>query len=362
MLRRLVSEDRLDRGLWESSSDRQKFNMLCGGPCFFFWCWATSLLFASMLNFNRVLSQEMVIEVGCEGKAEVKMAPDGLHHITGCKFKQEHFDGQFHLKVGDFYISRESKGCGATADMMRKGQLHQGTPVSFLGNASDGVLKPWIKNRARVCGFEEGPVAAPIQVMNISKAQRFGTFLAMIFVFTFLYMSSACLFFPEADMDRGTRCLRCMAISFIALIASCFSSTLSFYYGESGLYIGAVILSLLFYIGFSQGCLECLQKRNSADQEDPNENDEEQPLLPDSQEQATPAYAAVPASADDAAPPPAVDASSTRNEPEPDSQAESGSTHQGGGKELLIAVVLGIAGGLLGGVLISLLLVSMSGR
>jgi len=287
-----------------------------------------------------------VVEVPCSGKSR-DIPKDGLHHLTGCDFEREHFNNSFHLKVGSFYVTESKNGCGSIAEKMGKGQISNGALISFLGNASGGVLKPWVSTRARACNFGEGEVAAPVMIEQLKTSSVLGTCMAILFTAFPLYWAAQCLFFADLSIDVGNRFLRALAIVMLALFMSCFSGGLTFVYGDMGYYISGAIIIFVVFIGFPEGCLG---KRSSAE-EDPSE-DEQAALLPNSAE--APAYAA----------PAAAPASEARDEEtasaagsEPRSPRQSG-----GSSDFALAIALGLVAGLLGGALLSFVLATMLSR
>lgn len=289
-------------------------------------------VFASALNMSRVLTEQAprVLEVPCTGAPT--QSAQGLQHLTGCVFKREYSENglTYRLKVGDFDWAPVA--CGAVAQQMKKGEMASGSLVSFLGNSSGGILKPWISDNARVCSFADGVSPAPLMVQKAKNDHAIGTLVALLVLFCFLTWVSTCVFFP--DQGNGDSVFnRSMVIGFLAVLASCFGSGMHYFFGTVGWFIAIVIITLL---AFGVGSPEWYQRRE-ADPEDPTE---EEPLLPATQPQPTEA--------------PVADVE--RNAPEPVAEEEYRPKGDMGGAELAAAVALGLAGGLLGGILLSVLL------
>jgi len=349
LMRRVISEDRLDRGIWTAASPPGKATMvLVGCPCFWLWCWLVGALFASALNMNHVLTQEStkVLEVECSGPSSRNA--DGLHHLTGCPFKRQYSANglTYRLKVGDF--EWQPVACGAIAQSMKKGELESGSLVSFLGNTSGGILKPWIDQDARVCSFADGVSPAPIMVQKAKNDHAIGTSISILLCLGFLTWASSCTFFPDSHgMADDTVWDRCCIIGFLAVLASCFTSALKFHWGDVGMYIGLLIIAVLLFIGYSDTDSWCPSR--SAEERDPSE---EEPLLPHSSSHpgATPT---LPSEAP--TPAPGVARSEPEDDPEADGDSES-RRKLGDSSGLGAALALGLLGGLLGGIILSVLL------
>lgn len=357
MLKRLISEDRLERGIWTSASDFGKcWIVFVGLPCFLCWSWVIGLLFVAGINLHNVIAHQsnLVLEVKCGGQSH-GIPKDGLHHLTGCKFKQTVANNEVTIHVGSFKWGPGAP-CGTIAEKMDKGELLQGSPLSFIGNVSDGVMKAWRKDNAVICGFMEGDVSAGVMMQDRNTEGITTTCIGMLFVLFLLSWASCCLFFPDRNSDELTPDAnrRACMITLVAAGMSCFGSVLSYMYGSTGLFIGGVIILLVLCAGCSDSFTESMRQmfeKREYDIEDPEDPDEERPLLVDN---SAPSYGeARPLPTTGQPLPPA--GAEQQQEPEGDS-GESGYKQQGGGTEFLAAICLGIFAGLAGGILLSVVL------
>lgn len=296
-------------------------------------------MFASALNMNRVLSDQSsrVVEVPCSGASDRSMV-DALHHLTGCQFKKDFSNNSFtyRLKVGEF--EWRPVACGPVGQKMKKGEMAAGALVSFLGNASGGVLKPWVSENARVCNFVEGVSPAPLMIQKAKNDHAIGTMIAMIVCYMIITYASSCVFFPDKSLDASDAALnRSFSIGLMAMVASCFVSALGYYSGDVGTFIGVLVVTLVLFVRYDPAWFQ----RRQVEDEDPSE---QEPLLPNSS-------AHPPQPAEEPAPEPP-----RPQPPQPTVEQDASRPKLGGSTDLATAICLGVAGGLLlGGILTGLM-------
>lgn len=354
MLRRVVSHDRLDRGIYTSASSGGKGYLICVGcPCFWFWFWLTGALFSAAINMNLVLSKESdrVLEVSCSGSKEP--TPDALHHLTGCTFKRE-FSNEtlsYRMTVGGF--EWQPSACGAIGQRMKEGKLASGVMVSFLGNASGGLLKPWVDDKARVCSFADGVSPGILMVQKAKTDHAITSCFAILCCFFFLIWASSCAFFPDKAMDGNEAQIggRAGLIALGAICASCFVSGMQYFFKTVGMIIAWVIVFIVLYVDVGK----LLSQQRSTERVSSEDPSEETPLLPHS--------AAHPGSSPQVAEPSPEPAPSSTTYGDPEPEAESTERPKlGSSGDLMMAIALGIAGGLLVGLVLSGLLYFLTSR
>jgi len=291
MLRRVISRERLDEGLFTSASDEGKAcQIVCGIPCF---CMCSSLIVLSVVawlqTFHALSDQSrLVIEIPCSGEKAKDIAdssPNVLHHFEDCVFKKNAST----MMIGSFVWFGQDM-CGHTGRDMQTGALVSGMRVSFLGNSSNGVLKSWGRMSSgtgvptEICDFKESTMSASLMIekkhyeVNWVFAQR------LVFTFVLLLWSSACAFFPDSDLthcndsfDAGQNARICI-LTLAAAMMSCFCGALLYGLGRVGWYVSIIVLAVCLAAGFSESLLE---KSNSCCGRFSDANvDEEEPLIP----------------------------------------------------------------------------------
>jgi len=352
MLKRLISEDRLDRGIYASASDCGKFKIVvCGCPCFWCWCMLTAVFVTSVINTHMVLTKQapMVLELGCSGGA---VPNNALAHLTGCTFKDEVDEkGIRHLRIGslEWDPNLRHKQCGKTFEAMKKGELASGFSVSFLGNASNGVVRPWHKDEAVICDFAEGDVSAPMMIHSQKMNQNIGCVIVLLFCFSFLVSASLCLFFPDREYDNFND--RSCTIAALALLWSCMLGIFIYLGDHVGFGIGVLLLIVGLVLGCSSDLTERLMQscqKRSYEEEDPVEEAEHEALLPSSAPQP-PSYSEPVALARPA------ETLQDPGEAAYDSDSER-TTQSGGALMFIAAIALGITAAVVGGILLAVVL------
>lgn len=246
----------------------------------------------------------------------------------------------------------------------------------------------------------EGAVAAPLMIQH----QRINIYQALpitlLFCFAMLWWAAACVFYPDSDLPlcitegyhspsgRATE-LTCY-LMLLALVAS----LLAYLMGTIGMVIGALLLLLAALLGFSEGFVASLKRglsRPPAETQSPNdEEDVEQPLLQNTATDqpgyggtSTPQAQEEPAAEPPIQEPPVQEeqqqqaGNSTRStprntgeaapargqqeqaEPVDDNVSEYSNTPEqqsSKGMKLLAAVFIGIAAGIVGGIVLAVLL------
>jgi len=328
--------------------------MSVGCPCFFCWGWLFGVVFITLVNWHHVVSENgnRILEVKCTGDSIPR--PDMMHHLTGCALSWNYSEDRTTIKymIGEF-TWEPGRPCGKETEKIEQGKFLAGTPLSFLGNASDGVLKPWHVNNARVCDFVEGESSAPVMLQNHKIRTTMGACILLIVCLISLAYASCCLFFPDRSSDRSDVSSRAFVISLIASALSCLYSAFGYMYGDSGHFIALVIIFIIVWFGFDGDLKRVLgipedsrydhpvmsaERRAELAAQDPTEDE---PLLPNSASQ-TPVYTNEQAQSDNPVEP--VAGTTSGGEPEREESFANGSeSTKGSSMELLMAIALGIA-------------------
>lgn len=388
MLKRLISSERLERGIWSSASDEGKAKIVCCGfPCFSCWAWVIGTFFIQIIELHRVLTEQssLILEVPCSGGS---IKPDALHHVTGCKYQVEFVNQTLSRPhgvpvhtIGSF--KWDGRICGSTADKLAEGKLWNGTSLSFIGNASDGVLKGWYHKETagrgvatRICDLKEGEVSAPIMIQQ-KRIESTWAFMILGFISLMcLSWSACCIFFPDdseavSPIGDGKVMYRAFLLGTVAAIMSCIGSLFGYMWGNVGYAVGVVVIALMLIAGFDDGFLprlqQCCEKRRS-DEQNQAEEDEQQPLLPSSAAPtptATPAatfqpFSGLPERVSDE--PPTAEAppdAGARNDPELERDSAVSGSEVFGKQEkeqVLAGICLGLTAGILGGILFTIVM------
>lgn len=297
MLRRVISRERLDEGIFTSASAEGKTCQLaCGIPCFFMCNFLVGLSIFIWLQTFHALSEQstLVVEVPCSGDSARDTSarmPNVLHHFEDCVFKKNAST----MMVGN-YVWQGYDMCGHTARDMQTGALISGMRVSFIGNTSNGVLRPWMRTPAgtdvpiQICDFKEAAMSASLMIEKKRYEVNWVFIQRFLFIFIMLLWSSGCAFFPDGDLthcndsfDSGQNC-RILMLAVIAAIMSCSCGALIYGLGRIGWYVFFAILVIFLAAGFSEILFEksntCCRRLSHADATP----DEEEPLMPPSSE------------------------------------------------------------------------------
>jgi hypothetical protein len=172
---------------------------------------------------------------------------------------------------------------------MAKGRFRAGMHVSFIGNASDGALKPWTTEskatdlKTNICDFQEGSISAPLMLEKERYTANWGFVTVMFSMFGFLVWSAACLFYPDGDTAtcgsdiNPEQFLRIMQLAAVAMFMSCIGGLFVFFLGPTGKLVGAIFIALLLTACCSQEFLE--RTKQCCERRPEDSNDPEQPLL-----------------------------------------------------------------------------------
>jgi len=232
--------------------------MMCGcgcfGCCMFLILLSITMLIATLQAMGKV--EPMIPTIPCTAKGVGKPP----HHLDDCVLNG--------ASLGSFNITGDLVRCGDDFSRhVATGKVPIGTHLSFVGDISDNVLRPWHPEGGRaVCKVMIGSVSAG----SLFTAIRWGLWMHYFFeqamYIMILHFAVRCLFFPDVeDSDEGS--MKSAPITLISWCMSTFVGVLAQLLGEAGLVIALLLVAPLIAVFVSEDALEFARSMFAGEEE-----------------------------------------------------------------------------------------------
>lgn len=150
------------------------------------------------------------------------------HHLIGCPLK-------FPL-LGKFMLTPEIKYCGEFGEKVMKGEVLNGTRVSFFGDATGNQLKPWQTPKGwSNCIVLEGAIGAKRLVWEITGLRWLGTLGRLT------YAAGAMMFLAQMLFGISNEC-QALGVVFATAVPIMFFATMYASMGPAGLGLSVVLV------------------------------------------------------------------------------------------------------------------------